>query len=74
MPIVGDDMKGQVGATITHHLLAKLFEDCEIRLERTYQLNFGGNIDCRNMLERSRLYSRKISKTQRRRHRKGPGG
>src|SRR5687767_158403 len=64
VPIVGDDIKSQVGATITHRVLAKLFEDRGVRLERTYQLNFGGNMDFKNMLERSRLKSKKISKTQ----------
>jgi myo-inositol-1-phosphate synthase len=64
VPIVGDDIKSQVGATITHRVLAKLFEDRGVRLDRTYQLNFGGNMDFQNMLERSRLKSKKISKTQ----------
>jgi myo-inositol-1-phosphate synthase len=64
VPIVGDDIKSQVGATITHRLLAKLFEDRGAHLDRTYQLNFGGNMDFKNMLERSRLVSKKISKTQ----------
>jgi myo-inositol-1-phosphate synthase len=64
LPIVGDDIKSQVGATITHRLLAKLFEDRGAHLDRTYQLNFGGNMDFMNMLERSRLVSKKISKTQ----------
>jgi myo-inositol-1-phosphate synthase len=64
LPIVGDDIKSHVGATITHRVLAKLFENRGVRLERTYQLNFGGNMDFRNMLERSRLHSKKISKTQ----------
>jgi myo-inositol-1-phosphate synthase len=64
LPIVGDDIKSQVGATITHRLLAKLFEDRGAELDRTYQLNFGGNMDFMNMLERSRLVSKKISKTQ----------
>jgi myo-inositol-1-phosphate synthase len=64
VPIVGDDVKSQVGATITHRVLAKLFEDRGVKLERTYQLNFGGNMDFKNMLERSRLNSKKISKTQ----------
>jgi myo-inositol-1-phosphate synthase len=64
VPIVGDDIKSQVGATITHRVLAKLFEDRGVRLDRTYQLNFGGNMDFQNMLERSRLHSKKISKTQ----------
>ncbi len=64
VPIVGDDIKSQVGATITHRVLAKLFEDRGVRLERTYQLNFGGNMDFMNMLERKRLVSKKISKTR----------
>ncbi len=64
VPIVGDDIKSQVGATITHRVLAKLFEDRGVRLERTYQLNVGGNMDFKNMLERERLESKKISKTQ----------
>ena len=64
LPIVGDDIKSQVGATIVHRALAKLFEDRGVELERTYQLNFGGNMDFMNMLERSRLVSKKISKTQ----------
>ena len=64
MPIVGDDIKSQVGATITHRVLAKLFEDRGVALDRTYQLNFGGNMDFMNMLERERLISKKISKTQ----------
>ncbi|MBI1758084.1 MAG: inositol-3-phosphate synthase [Actinobacteria bacterium] len=64
VPIVGDDIKSQVGATITHRVMAKLFEDRGVHLERTYQLNFGGNMDFMNMLERSRLQSKKISKTQ----------
>ena len=64
VPIVGDDIKSQVGATITHRVMAKLFEDRGVLLERTYQLNVGGNMDFRNMLERSRLESKKISKTQ----------
>ena len=64
IPIVGDDIKSQVGATITHRVLAKLFEDRGAHLDRTYQLNFGGNMDFMNMLERSRLVSKKISKTQ----------
>jgi myo-inositol-1-phosphate synthase len=64
VPIVGDDIKSQVGATITHRVLAKLFEDRGVHLDRTYQLNFGGNMDFMNMLERSRLRSKKISKTQ----------
>lgn len=64
VPIVGDDIKSQVGATITHRVLAKLLEDRGIKLERTYQLNVGGNMDFKNMLERDRLESKKISKTQ----------
>jgi myo-inositol-1-phosphate synthase len=64
VPIVGDDIKSQVGATITHRVLAKLFEDRGAHLDRTYQLNFGGNMDFMNMLERSRLVSKKLSKTQ----------
>src|SRR5438477_77159 len=64
LPIVGDDIKSQVGATIVHRVLAKLFEDRGVRLDRTYQLNFGGNMDFMNMLERERLTSKKISKTQ----------
>ena len=64
VPIVGDDIKSQVGATITHRMLAKLFEDRGVELDRTYQLNFGGNMDFKNMLERERLISKKISKTQ----------
>jgi myo-inositol-1-phosphate synthase len=64
VPIVGDDIKSQVGATITHRVLAKLFEDRGVELMRTYQLNFGGNMDFMNMLERKRLQSKKISKTQ----------
>ena len=64
LPIVGDDIKSQVGATITHRVLAKLFEDRGVVLERTMQLNVGGNMDFMNMLERDRLESKKISKTQ----------
>jgi myo-inositol-1-phosphate synthase len=64
VPILGDDIKSQVGATITHRVLAKLFEDRGVELLRTYQLNFGGNMDFMNMLERKRLQSKKISKTQ----------
>src|SRR6201996_7334496 len=64
VPIVGDDIKSQVGATITHRVLAKLFEDRGVILDRTYQLNVGGNMDFKNMLERTRLKSKKISKTQ----------
>jgi myo-inositol-1-phosphate synthase len=64
VPIVGDDIKSQVGATITHRVIAKLFEDRGVALDRTYQLNVGGNMDFKNMLERDRLESKKISKTQ----------
>jgi len=64
VPIVGDDIKSQVGATITHRVLARLFEDRGVVLDRTYQLNVGGNMDFKNMLERERLESKKISKTQ----------
>src|SRR2546421_6493010 len=64
LPIIGDDIKSQVGATITHRALARLFEDRGVELLRTYQLNFGGNMDFMNMLERKRLQSKKISKTQ----------
>jgi myo-inositol-1-phosphate synthase len=64
VPIVGDDIKSQVGATITHRVMAKLFEDRGVQLDRTMQLNVGGNMDFLNMLERSRLESKKISKTQ----------
>src|SRR5215468_4007993 len=64
VPIIGDDIKSQVGATITHRVLAKLFEDRGVELLRTYQLNFGGNMDFMNMLERTRLQSKKISKTR----------
>ncbi|MGD7706360.1 inositol-3-phosphate synthase [Microlunatus sp. Y2014] len=64
VPIIGDDIKSQVGATITHRVLAKLLEDRGIELDRTYQLNIGGNMDFKNMLERDRLESKKISKTQ----------
>ena len=63
LPLIGDDIKSQVGATITHRLLTKLFRDRGVKLERTYQLNFGGNTDFYNMLERERLESKKISKT-----------
>ncbi|MER3396040.1 MAG: inositol-3-phosphate synthase [Acidimicrobiia bacterium] len=63
LPIVGDDIKSQVGATITHRVLAKLFEDRGVVLDRTMQLNVGGNMDFKNMLERERLESKKISKT-----------
>ncbi len=64
VPIIGDDIKSQVGATIVHRLLARLFEDRGTVLDRTYQLNVGGNMDFKNMLERERLESKKISKTQ----------
>ncbi|MDF3062355.1 MAG: inositol-3-phosphate synthase [Microvirga sp.] len=64
VPIVGDDIKSQVGATIVHRVLANLFRERGVRLDRTYQLNFGGNTDFQNMLERERLESKKISKTQ----------
>ena len=64
LPIVGDDIKSQVGATIIHRMLANLFRERGVRLDRTYQLNFGGNTDFLNMLERDRLQSKKISKTQ----------
>jgi len=64
VPIVGDDIKSQVGATITHRVLAKLFEDRGVELDRTLQLNVGGNMDFMNMLERDRLESKKVSKTQ----------
>jgi myo-inositol-1-phosphate synthase len=64
VPIVGDDIKSQVGATITHRVMAKLFEDRGVALDRTYQLNVGGNMDFKNMLERERLESKKLSKTQ----------
>jgi myo-inositol-1-phosphate synthase len=63
LPIIGDDIKSQVGATITHRVLSRLFEDRGVRVDRTYQLNFGGNTDFMNMLERERLESKKISKT-----------
>lgn len=63
VPIIGDDIKSQIGATITHRVLAKLFEDRGVTLDRTYQLNVGGNMDFKNMLERERLESKKISKT-----------
>ncbi|WP_349255956.1 myo-inositol-1-phosphate synthase [Azospirillum sp.] len=64
LPIIGDDIKSQVGATIVHRMLANLFRERGVRLDRTYQLNFGGNTDFKNMLERERLESKKISKTQ----------
>jgi myo-inositol-1-phosphate synthase len=63
LPIIGDDIKSQVGATIVHRVLTRLFRDRGVKLERTYQLNFGGNTDFLNMLERERLESKKISKT-----------
>ena len=63
VPIIGDDIKSQVGATITHRVLTRLFADRGVRIDRTYQLNFGGNTDFLNMLERERLDSKKISKT-----------
>ncbi|HID56341.1 TPA: inositol-3-phosphate synthase [Candidatus Poribacteria bacterium] len=63
LPIVGDDIKSQVGATITHRVLTKLFNDRGVKLERTYQLNVGGNMDFKNMLEKGRLVSKRISKT-----------
>jgi myo-inositol-1-phosphate synthase len=64
LPLIGDDIKSQVGATIVHRVLANLLRERGVRLDRTYQLNFGGNTDFRNMLERERLESKKISKTQ----------
>ncbi|MDQ3955349.1 MAG: inositol-3-phosphate synthase [Actinomycetota bacterium] len=64
VPIIGDDIKSQVGATISHRVLSRLFEDRGVVIDRTYQLNFGGNMDFKNMLERERLKSKKISKTQ----------
>jgi myo-inositol-1-phosphate synthase len=64
IPIIGDDIKSQLGATITHRVLARLFEERGLVLDRTYQLNVGGNMDFKNMLERNRLQSKKISKTQ----------
>ncbi|MEN9305467.1 MAG: hypothetical protein RLY76_735, partial [Actinomycetota bacterium] len=64
LPIVGDDIKSQVGATITHRVMTKLFQDRGVKVDRTYQLNVGGNMDFKNMLERDRLESKKISKTQ----------
>jgi len=63
LPVIGDDVKSQVGATITHRVLTRLFRDRGVKLERTYQMNFGGNTDFYNMLERERLESKKISKT-----------
>jgi myo-inositol-1-phosphate synthase len=64
LPLIGDDIKSQVGATIVHRMLANLFRERGVRLDRTYQLNFGGNADFKNMLERERLKSKKTSKTQ----------
>ncbi|MDQ3877135.1 MAG: inositol-3-phosphate synthase [Actinomycetota bacterium] len=64
IPIIGDDIKSQLGATISHRVLSKLFEDRGVVIDHTYQLNFGGNMDFKNMLERDRLESKKISKTQ----------
>ncbi len=64
LPIIGDDVKSQIGATIVHRVLAKLFEDRGVKIDRMYQLNVGGNSDFRNMLDRSRLQSKKISKTE----------
>ncbi|MDQ6741417.1 MAG: inositol-3-phosphate synthase, partial [Candidatus Dormibacteraeota bacterium] len=64
LPVIGDDIKSQVGATIVHRTLARLFRERGVRLDRTYQLNFGGNTDFLNMLERDRLISKKISKTR----------
>ena len=64
LPVIGDDIKSQVGATIVHRVLANLFKDRGVHLDRTYQLNFGGNMDFYNMLDRNRLESKKISKTQ----------
>ncbi len=64
VPIIGDDIKSQVGSTIVHRVLTRLFEDRGLALDRTYQLNFGGNMDFKNMLERERLESKKVSKTQ----------
>jgi len=63
LPVIGDDIKSQVGATITHRVLTRLFRDRGVKLERTYQLNFGGNTDFYNMLEHERLESKRISKT-----------
>jgi myo-inositol-1-phosphate synthase len=63
LPVIGDDIKSQVGATITHRVLTRLFRERGVKLERTYQLNFGGNMDFYNMLERERLQSKKVSKT-----------
>ncbi len=64
LPIIGDDIKSQIGATIVHRVLARLFEDRGVKIDHTSQLNFGGNMDFKNMLERDRLISKKISKTQ----------
>src|SRR3954453_1998360 len=64
VPIIGDDIRSQVGSTIVHRILPRLFEDRGLPVDRTYQLNFGGNMDFKNMLERERLESKKISKTQ----------
>jgi myo-inositol-1-phosphate synthase len=64
LPLIGDDIKSQVGATIVHRVLANLFRERGVRLDRTYQLNFGGNTDFQNMLERERLESKKLSKTR----------
>jgi myo-inositol-1-phosphate synthase len=63
LPIIGDDIKSQVGATITHRVLTSIFRDRGVKVDRTFQLNFGGNADFLNMLERERLESKKISKT-----------
>ena len=63
LPLIGDDIKSQVGATIVHRVLANLFRERGVRVDRTYQLNFGGNSDFQNMLERERLESKKRSKT-----------
>ena len=65
LPVIGDDIKSQVGATISHRVLTRLFMDRGVRLDRTYQLNFGGNTDFLNMLERERLESKKISQDER---------
>lgn len=64
LPIIGDDIKSLVGATIIHRVLANLFQDRGVKIERTYQIIFGGNMDLYNMLDRDRLKSKKISKTQ----------
>ena len=64
VPVIGDDVKSQLGATIAHRALARLFEDRGLVVDRTYQLNFGGNMDFKNMLERERLESKKLSKTR----------